>query len=359
MILHVVRYFPTATETFVHDEVAGLRERGLEVEIAAFDAREDVGVPAPAPVWAQPHRWGWLSALPGLVAEWLRAPGWASPRVLWLAALLRRRGVRRVHVHFAGEAASWAAAAAARVGVPWSVTVHAADLYKPLPGLGALLRGAAAVATVSEANRRELRERHGVDATVLRCGVDLPPAPRPALPAGAPLLTVARAVPKKGLDVLVAALRLLRERGAALPPVLAYSDAAGLDGVEVRPLAPHPEVLAAIRGARLFVLPCRVAPDGDRDGIPVVLLEALAAGVPVVTTPVSGIPEVVDEAVGWLVPPDAPEALAAAIAEALSDPEEARRRGARGPARLVERGFARDLALSRVRDWMEGGPGSG
>jgi glycosyltransferase involved in cell wall biosynthesis len=84
------------------------------------------------------------------------------------------------------------------------------------------------------------------------------------------------------------------------------------------------------------------------DGLPVVILEALAAAVPVVTTPVAGIPEVVDDAVGWLVPVDDAPALEAAVREALGDPEGRRRRGERGPGRLRERGFGRDEATAAI-----------
>lgn len=346
MILYVLRYYPTATETFVHDELRALRAAGLPVELAAFDAREDVGGPAPAPLSPQPHRWGWLAWLPALVGEWLRRPS-RSPRVLWLAALLRRRAVERVHVHFAGEAAAWAREACARVGVPYSVTVHAADLFKPAPTLPAVLGDAAAVVTISAYNQARLAAM-GVAATLVRCGVELP---APAPPSeGLVVLAVGRAVPKKGLDLYVEVAHRLAGRAR----FVLYSDLAGAPGVEVRGLRPHAEVLAAIRSAALFVLPCRVAPDGDQDGIPVSILEALAAGVPVVTTPVSGIPEVVDEAVGWLVPVDDVDALERAVAEALAQPDERRRRGSAGPGRVRERGFDRATTTAAMIRLLRG-----
>ena len=225
-VLYVLRYWPTATETFVDDEIRGLRDGGLDLELAAFDPREDVGHAAPARVHAQPHRWGWLACLPGLALEWLRAPGRVSPRVLWLSSLVRRGRFGRVHVHFAGEAAAWAAAACARVGVPWSVTVHAVDLFKPRRDLEALLRAAVAVVTVTEHNRALLAVRYGVNAVVVRCGVVVPVAV-PARPQGPPVvLSVGRWVPKKGLDVLAAAVARL-DRPVR---VVLYSDAPPLPG---------------------------------------------------------------------------------------------------------------------------------
>lgn len=339
MILYVLRYFPTLTETFVHDEVRRLREAGVDVRIAALDARGDPHVEAPpAPVLRQPHGWGWLRALPALAVEWLRRPALVGRRTLWLAAQARR--AERVHVHFAGEAAAWTRDACARAGVPYGATVHAVDLFKPHPRLGDVLRDAAAVVTVSEWNRRELRERYGVEARVVRCGVD-PGAFARGEPADPPVvLAVGRDVPKKGLDTLVAAAGRLGRRAT----VRVVSDRPPAPGVEVTGLLPRAGVRAELARASVFALPCRRAPDGDMDGIPVALIEAMAAGLPVVTTPVSGIPELVDEEVGWLVPPDDPDALAAALRAALDDPAEAARRGRAGRARAIARGFTGEAA---------------
>lgn len=330
MILYVLRYWPTLTETFTHDEIEGVA-RSLPVEVAAMDPRGD---PHPrslaVPVHRRPHRWSWLRWLPALAVELLRG-GWDSPRVLWLAVLARR--ARRLHVPFAGEAAEWARRAARRAGVPFGVTVHAVDLFKPVPEFTRILAEADVVVTVSEHNRERLRAL-GVDAELVRCGVQVEGGG-----GGDTLLFVGRNVPKKGFDTFLAAAR--RVEG----DVAAITDAPPDDRVRVLGLLPHARVLDEIRTARALVLPCRRAADGDMDGIPVVILEALAAGVPVVTTPVSGIPEVVDDTVGWLVPPDDPEALARAMREALDDPEEALRRGSRGPARLRERGFEAEASV--------------
>lgn len=329
MILYVLRYWPTLSETFAHAEIRGLPG----VELASFGARE--GDPALPGVRRHeaPHRWGWLRVLPALVGEWLRRPGWVPARVLWLTTRVRRAS--RVHVHFAGEAAAWTRQACLRAGVPYSVTVHAVDLWRPRADLDEILGDALRVVTVSEANRAELRRR-GVAAELVRCGVE---AAAPASVRGY-VLTVARDVPKKGLDLVIAAARRLPAHHFVLVSDLPDPR---IPNLEVRGLGPHAEVLALMGGARAFLLPCRIAPDGDRDGVPVVLLEALAASVPVVTTAVSGIPEIVDEAVGWLVPPDDVDALVAALEAPTA---EAEARGRRGPARLVERGCTRGAQLA-------------
>ncbi len=339
-----MRYHPALSETFVRDELCALHAAGANVSLAAFDPRDDVDVSLPFPVHAQPHRWGWIRELPGLILEWLRSPGWVSPRVLWLARLART--ATRLHVHFAGEAAAWAREACRRARVPYSVTVHAADLFKPHALLDAVLRDAIAVATISEFNRQQILRAYGVATELLRMTVDLPGLGVPELPPV--VLTAGRAVPKKGFD-LVATVAARLDRPAR---VVAFGNLPDTPGVDVRGLRPHADVLAAMATATVFVLPCRVAPDGDMDGIPVVLVEALAHGVPVVTTAVSGIPELVDGDVGWVVPADDAEALLMAVRAALDDPGEARRRGAAGRQRVIERGFARDHTAAGLRRFL-------
>lgn len=344
MTLYVLRYFPTLTETFVHDEIVALAQAGEAVSIAAFDAREPSRRPAPARVHAQPHRWrwyGWLGALlveltlrGGIRAFAMGIPARPALRVLWLSALLRELGPDRVHVHFGGEAALWTMLACARVGVPFTVTVHAVDLFKPHPRLADVLAAAARVVTISDYNRRLLLERHATVATVQRCRVAQ--AAESTREPGR-LLFVGRNVPKKGLDTLLAAVAGLPEGRSFTLDVVSDAADPGIKGVRVHGLLSHAEVLALIARAAVLVLPCRQAADGDMDGIPVVLLEALAAGVAVITTPISGIPEVIDEAVGWLVPPDDVEALRGAIQAALDDPGEVARRGGEGRQRAPTR----------------------
>jgi glycosyltransferase involved in cell wall biosynthesis len=193
------------------------------------------------------------------------------------------------------------------------------------------------VATVATHHRARLAEL-GIQAHVLRCGPKLEqwsPVPLPTGPIRA--LCVARDVPKKGLDDLLQAwedapsgsrLRLLSDLQRPDLP----------EGVEILGLRPPAEVRKEMAESNLFILPCKRAPDGDLDGIPVAIMEALACGRPVITTPVSGIPELVDEEVGWLVPAGNVPSLAKAIRSA-SDHGERERRGSRGPERLRSRAF--------------------
>lgn len=363
----LVRYWPARSETFVVREVEGLRSRGVEIDVVGIGARDG---DAPAPL-RPPRGRGALALLPPLSAlsraegrgalRWLLRHVRAKDalRALWVADQGAQLGWERVHAHFAGEAAEWAWAAATVLGVPFSVTVHAVDLFKPRPSFEALLRAARPAITVCRHHRDVIRARTGVDAVVVRSGVatDVPLA-RPGDPV-CHLVTVARDVPKKGLDALAAAVG--RVDGVTLRLV---SDAVRLGGPKILagPLAPQavPGVLAR---ASAFVLPCRVAADGDRDGVPVALLEAMAAGLPVVTTAVAGIPELVDDTVGWLLPPDDAPALERALREVRLHPDERAERGRRARQRVVREGWTdadhldgllaawqRDVATSRLEE---------
>jgi colanic acid/amylovoran biosynthesis glycosyltransferase len=337
---YVLRYWPTRSETFVAREIAELRARGVTVDVVALGRRADgEGLPDGAfrPGLAR------ISGVRGLsTPEARRALGWLArqvgpkhaARAVSVAAFGARRRWVRVHAHFAGEAAEWALAVATVLGVPMSVTAHAVDLFVPRPGLTEVLRAARPAITICDHHARWIADRHGVEARVVRCGV--PTEAALASPEGPlRLVAVGRDVPKKGLDALVRAAR------AAVPeaPLRLVSDAhrLGGPGVLVGPVAPD-RVAAVLARATLFALPCRIAESGDRDGLPVALLEAMAAGLPVVTTAVAGIPEAVDDDVGWLVPPDDDEALVRALL-AARDPGERGRRGRAGRARILERGL--------------------
>jgi glycosyltransferase involved in cell wall biosynthesis len=258
-----------------------------------------------------------------------------------------------LHAHFAGEGAEWAQALAASKGLPYGVTVHAVDLYRPRPSLEAVLRGAAVVLTVSAHNAEELWRRYGVRATVVRCGVN-PEAWRAARPEGdGPAVSVGRFVPKKGLDLLIRAVPQvpgLHARLATDAPAELASPR-----VELLGLRPTPEIVALYQSASMFVLPCRVAPDGDRDGVPVAMMEAMAAGLPVVTTSLPGLEELVDETTAWIVPPDDEQALVEALSDAWAHPEERRRRGEAGRARVIEGFTVAGQAEGLLRAWAEAG----
>ncbi len=361
-VLYILRYYPTLTETFVNNEIAGAQAAGVQVAIASLGEREDGRIQDELP--SVP-----LFPVPRKALRGLFGPDSAGER--WLAEQQRPRDAARLpdlaeiaadfdhlHVHFAGEAAEFAHALHMDSGVSYSVTVHATDLFRPRPSLDAVLAGASAVIAISRHAAALLRARlravgaEAVPVHVVRCGPDATvwaplPLPGPSLRA----LFVGRPVAKKGLDVLLEAWARLDRPDARLELVTDLPESVRLPaGVQSLGFLPPREVRAAMTRANAFVLPCRPAPDGDLDGVPVAMMEAMAMGRPVLTTPISGIPELVaddpddprtgDCAVGWLVPPDDTSALVEALRAAADQPSERALRGEAAPDRLWERRFS-------------------
>lgn len=349
-----LRYCPTLSETFVYREAQGLLDRGHDLSAVAIGPRE---AGAKLPTWRlqyPPDYAQVLAASARLLTtrggrqarSWLAEHQSAKQvaKALWAASSLREG--EGIHCHFAGEAAEWAYAAKLALGVPYTLTVHAADLYKPRPSLGEVLRGAQGVLSVS-AYQAELLAEYGVQAQVQACGVDPEQWPRARVDAGGPLLFIGRDVPKKGLGTLIQALSQLPE-GPRLK-VIGVSTGPDLDG-RVDYLGPcTPErIRAEMVGCSLFTLPCEVAPDGDRDGLPVALMEAMASGLPVLSTDLPGLNELVDERVGWIAPAGDPSALAQNIRAALTQGAALHARGQAGRARIHQ-----DFTLAQQVDAVE------
>ena len=254
--------------------------------------------------------------------------------------LLPGTGVCHLHAHFAHSPASVAMFSAQLSGLKFSFTAHAKDIYTSnQEQLREKLVLAKFVVTCTEYNRRHLmsladgdsapihRVYHGIDTDLFSqaSGTRSPAPPYQ-------LLTVARMTPKKGLKTVFRAVKWLLENGFTVQhalvgdgedreKILAYIKGLDLNGViSWHGTQPHQAVLGFYRRADVFVLGCEVAANGDRDGIPNVLLESMAMGVPVVATTVSAIPELVqDSDTGLLVPPGEPEKLAAAIVRILTE----------------------------------------
>jgi colanic acid/amylovoran biosynthesis glycosyltransferase len=382
-IAYVVSWFPAITETFVLEEVRDLRARGLEVEVFPLFGRRGGDVHAAwsglegcthyTPnvsielVLAQLH---WLRRRPRayLRAWWGALRGNASSRKLLVrtpfvvlkAALVAReleaRGLRHVHAHWATHPTLAAWVAAALTGAGYSFTAHAHDLYVDTAMLREKVRGARFVVTISDFNRALLERHCGREQTekvhVVRCGVDLAAfAPRPRVAPGIPTFAcVAGLREYKGHEVLLEACRLLRARGVRARTLLvgdgplrrrleARIARDGLSGsVELLGALPHEQVPEVLARATAMVLPSVRARDGQMEGIPVALMEAMAAEVPVISTRLSGVPELVEDGVsGLLVPERDPAALAAAMERVATDPSLAARLAREGRRTIRER----------------------
>lgn len=260
----------------------------------------------------------------------------------YIADKAQRLRVTHFHAHFATRSASAALLASRITRVPYSFTAHAVDIYKTSVERKALARkiaDASFVVTVSDCSRAYLQTiANGAAERVVRVynGVNMERfSPNGAPPSGPfTILSVARLVEKKGLRDLVKACASLAEqklsfqcwiigRGRLRSELDALITELNLRDT-VHLLRPHTQIEIAkrYRSAHLFVLPCMVGSDGNRDGLPVSIVEALASGVPVVSTPVTGIPEVVRDGYnGLIVPERDPRALAEAVQSLISDKE--------------------------------------
>ena len=243
-------------------------------------------------------------------------------------------------------------------GLPYSFTAHAKDIYHENVDTELLkekIHGARFVITVSEYNRRHLAELAGEDLAgkIVRLynGIDLNRFGTGSQARREPdlILAVGRLVEKKGFHHLVQACRLLQDWERPFKCVIAGEgqerthlaqqiSTLGLqDRVTLLGAQPQEKVIETMKRATVLVLPCVVSSTGDRDALPTVLLEAVAVGLPAISTSLSGIPEIIDHGkTGLLVPPDNPMLLAKAIVEVLGNPKLRERLAREGRSKAEE-----------------------
>ncbi|MGM1030216.1 MAG: glycosyltransferase [Actinomycetota bacterium] len=392
---YVVKVYPRFSETFVVTELLAREAAGERITVFALRASEDprfhpelARVAAEVRYLPRPVKssglWEVLresAATPSLTAgiaralpELLAADVDDAVQAIALAHRVQVEGITHLHAHFATSATTVARLASLLTQVPYSFTAHAKDIFHESVDAADLRRkaaDAAYVATVSEFNVRHLRARMPEVADrvhLVRNGLELERFPFvPREPHAAPLriAAVGRLVEKKGFDVLIDAVAALRDAGVHVEVDLAgggeLTDALqqqvrdlALDGV-VRLLGPLPQdaIAALLRRADVFVAPCIVGADGNADGLPTVLLEAMASGVPCVSTAVTGIPEVViDGETGILLEPGDVPALADAFRR-IAEREVDALALARSARALVEGRFAAPLLAARHAELMQ------
>lgn len=346
-IAYVLLRPPSYSETFISSEIEVVRASGAIVEVFCA-RREGEGRAA--------QLGGSIRALlthPRTVLRHLRILGRSyGPRALLASAyaLRLRDQVSRfrpdvVHAHFVNLPTAVAVLVAQMSGLPVTAQAHAADflLERRIPSLDRRLRRLSHLFLVSAAAADQLADRGvrmgEIPHSIVRASFDGSMVRSPGGGDRIPtLVTVARLIDKKGIDVAVSAVGLLTQRerkvhydvygdgpnAAALARQVA---AAGLgDVIRLHGRTGHAEAMTALIEADVAVLACRRGADGDIDGIPVFLMEAASRGIPVVTTAVSGIPELLGEGGGWMVPVDDVASLADAVEDVLGRPEEARAR---------------------------------
>lgn len=360
---YVLKMYPRFSETFILNEILELERQGVALHVFALKkpdegrfhadvARVRAGVTyapeslalAPRALW-DAHRRARRAAptaYDALLRSALRKRRAGALKrfnqAVFLAPRVRTAGVTHLHAHFASSATTVAHQLHRLTGLPYSFTAHAKDIFRHTVDRGSLgrkLDAARFAVTVSDFNRRHLSELPGSERLVrIYNGLDLARfRARGHAPDDTPLvLGVGRLVEKKGFDVLVRAAALLAADGAAIRTRIVGGgeeagrladliDALGAsEHVSLEGPRPREELLDLYPRASVFAAPCVVGGDGNRDGLPTVLIEAMALGVPVVATPVTGIPELVThEETGLLVPERDPVALAAAIRRLVED----------------------------------------
>ena len=384
---YVLKMYPRFSETFILGELLARERAGERLEVISLRQPVDGRFHAAlaqlkAPVTYLPttssasEAWRQLrnarsarQAITAHLDELLDAEAGDAVQAVRLAELIRERGIGHLHAHFASVATTVARLASLLSGVPYSFTAHAKDIYHQsvdAEDLRRKLADAHHVVTVSDYNLAHLRETYGPDADRVQRvynGLDLTDAAWSDPADRAPLIVaVGRLVEKKGFDVLLDALALLHQRrpearaviagdGALADDLRAQRDRLGLqDVVDLPGPIPQTEVRDLLARAAVFAAPCVVGPDGNRDGLPTVLLEAMAAGAPAVSTDVTGIPEVVrDEETGLLVPQHDPVRLAAALGRLVTDRALASRLS-RAARALVESSFDVHVQARALRE---------
>lgn len=377
-VAFVVSRFPKITETFILYEILAIERLGLSVELFALRReRQAVAHPEAMAMTRRTHfhpivsldilraNWHFLSRRPlvylrtaaevlgGTVGSTKLFSGALAflPMAILFAERMERSGVTHVHAHFATHPALVALIVHRLTGIPFSFTAHGSDLHVDRRMLDIKLDAAKFAVTCSEFNRRVMAEAASSQLAanklhVIKYGVDLDlfyPAEGERSHEVTEIICVAALEDVKGHKFLIEACRLLTERGVAFRLHLVGDGplrgdlerrvaAAGLAQLTVfHGMRNRAAVADMLRAADIKVLASYAAPDGKREGMPNVLIEAMASGLAVVSTQLTGIPELVESGTtGYLVPPADPAALADALRRLCLDPSIRLRMGEAG-----------------------------
>jgi len=396
-IAYILKMYPRFSETFIVNEILELERRGMDVRIYSLRKPDDgrfhaalsrvkanvVYVPQYPQLEmeriTQAHQLV-RSAYPiryQQVYAYSQARGsdYAIKRFLqagFVAAHLLKHPLDAMHAHFASSATRVANLVHHMIGLSYSITAHAKDIFHQDVNPDSLRRKiseARFVVTVSQFNKNYLQKIMGDTPSDIRClynGINLKRfRPDPAIKRKSNLiLAVGRLVEKKGFETLIHACHILKTwdlnfrceiigKGNLYHPLKQLIIDLGLTE-QVRLMGPRPQdgVRDAYRRASLFTLPCVIAQDGNRDGLPTVLLEAMACGLPVVSTHLTGVPEIVDHHKnGFLVPPSSPHALARSLAILLTNPTQRQQMG-QAARQKVEKEFDVRRNVAQLQRWF-------
>jgi colanic acid/amylovoran biosynthesis glycosyltransferase len=378
--------FPSFTQTFCFREVEEMMRQGMAPAIYSI-REEEAGSAFEPSLVAKVRYLPRDEALNKAVREaraahrihsdvWDVFGGWGDRgdktrlyEAAWLGLELKQRGIRHVHAQFAGIAARTAYWMKQFYGIGYSFTGHANDIFceTDLPvSLDDLVKEARLVVTVTDFSRDWLRRRcpewagkiervyNGIHPGEFAAAADF-------TPETPEIVSVGRLIEKKGFSELIEACGMLRDRGVECRCRIVGSgplegalrgqiEQAGLaERVTLEGARPEAEVIAFLRRARVFALACTHDPEGGSDNLPTVIMEAMAAGLPVISTKVAGVPEMIEEGVtGRLLDEHDVAGVASALEGLLADAGLARRWGAAGRT-VVERKFATEATTSGLK----------
>jgi len=396
-LAYFVTMFPRLSETFILNEILALEEKGFLLHIftrkplAAFPMHEDFyAVKSPVYLLSVSRPKDWLPAFRDNLFIFCMQPKKyfktflyarkKKQRTVWLkfyiagrtARWIRKKKIEHIHAHFAADNAKIVYMASKISGVGFSFTAHAKDIWvKSSPdSLRGLIKAAAFVVTICKYNQNYLSglTDNPDKIHLIYNGLDLikyrkERGKQKSKSNLCRILAVGRLVPKKGFDILINACFLLKEKGLdfscaivgegeLMPELKKQINCLGLKEKCFLPGPFSQEMLIRniYSSAEMLVMPSRTAPDGDRDGIPTVILESLCMEIPVIATPVGGIPEVIiDQKTGLLVSEESETQLAQAIEFLHRDIKTAERLSQAGVNLIVEK-FDRNKNVMQLID---------
>jgi glycosyltransferase involved in cell wall biosynthesis len=369
-LAYIVSRFPKLSETFILREMIAVERGDFSVDLFPLILEKPPVIHPEAEPWLKRlHYCPWLSvemARANLLqffksplkylSLWLaiargnaKSPKFLAraililPKAVQMAAEMKREGVAHIHAHYATHPVLAAWIVHKLTGIPYSVTVHAHDIFVDRSMLDLKLRDAVFIAAISEYNRdflaRHLGEWVREKTHVVHCGIE------PGLYAGSSadgdaskfrVTSIGSLQPYKGMQHLVEACALLRGRGVPISCKIVGEgeERSRLEGliakydlsqtVELLGARDQKQVASILRQAQVYVQPSVITPSGKMEGIPVSIMEAFAAGLPVVASQLSGIPElVIPNETGYLVPPEEPSLLADTLEHVYRNPDEA------------------------------------
>lgn len=397
-VLYICSSLPSLTETFIYREIFALERRGVVVETVSMNTPRLENVSAEArslletttfldqvsqgrKFWAgvctflsNPLRFArcllhWVRAHPmKFPRDYLRL-GYHLTEACYLYMRFRGREMRHIHCHFVNSPTSLGLFLSELSGTPFSFTMHASNIWLDPIALGNKLESCKFCVSISEYNKHFILQQYGSQLEskikVIRCGLDvrqLPVRQPNSSSTRSPLiLAVAQLSRRKGLHVLIEACAILRRDGvdfrcqivgegqerSALEDLISGLDLEGV--VELLGAKPQEVLPRYLAEADIFALPCVIVEDGGRDGIPVALMEAMLWKIPVITTNILGLPELVDDGIdGVLVPPNDPQALATQMARLLGSDALRTVLGEKGREKIV-REFNLDLSARQLQ----------